>query len=509
MAPNSSIFLSNGTVLLHDRLDNINPVKADVLIIDNKIAKIAPSISPPSDATHLDCTGKLLAPGFVDTHHHLWQTQLKGRHADDIFIDYMVKGPFELSKKTYQAKFSSGSSVYSFFSPEDMFWGQMGGCLEAVDSGTTTVVDHAHMNYSAEHSSSALSATVASGIRSYFCYVPVPHAPATSLAPFEYGTNKAEWAASQLEDLAARQPFGDGRVRLGVAFDAFYLPKEFVVSLYERARGMGIKLFTTHYVQHALFGPRSFVKILHSCGLLKDDILLSHANNALPEDAELIVANGAHISSTPGTELQVGLGYPVSFRPDLHDVASLGIDCHSSSSGDMLAQMRIAVQNARGLFNQPFVEAGKAPRSLDITALQAFNLATIKGARAIGMGDEIGSIAEGKLADIVIYDAESPSMICGAEHDPVAAIVMHASVRDVDTVIVDGKIRKQGGKLVAVEMESTMAAEGKMEWRQIAAKLSQSRSRLEETLKTVDMESARKAAAQVMYVDEQNIVDHQ
>lgn len=157
------------------------------------------------------------------------------------------------------------------FSPEDVFWGELGGCMESIDAGTTMVVDHAHMNYSAEHctrsskhlfpadcsffvsiASSALSATVASGIRSYFCYSPVPQAPVASLAPYSFGTNTADWAAEQLADLAANQPFGNGRVRLGVAFDAYYLPKDVVVSLFEKARGLGVKLFTSHYVRGPL-----------------------------------------------------------------------------------------------------------------------------------------------------------------------------------------------------------------------------------------------------------------
>lgn len=92
MAPTSSLLLLNGTVLLHDEDDHVNPVKANVLIIDNKIVEIAPSIAPRSDTIQIDCTGKIISPGFVDTHHHLWQTQLKGRHANDLLLDYMFKG---------------------------------------------------------------------------------------------------------------------------------------------------------------------------------------------------------------------------------------------------------------------------------------------------------------------------------------------------------------------------------------------------------------------------------
>jgi cytosine/adenosine deaminase-related metal-dependent hydrolase len=245
------------------------------------------------------------------------------------------------------------------------------------------------------------------------------------------------------------------------------------------------------------------VDILDSYGLLKDDILLSHANQAKPEDAVKLVAKHAHISSTPDTELQTAIGTPVCFRPDLHKISSLGIDCHSNNSADMLSQMRLALQSARGTHNQRFIAEGKLPRTVNATAEQAFNLATIMGARAVGMEAEIGSLAVGKLADIVIFDAQSPGMICAAEHDPVAAIVLHASVRDIETVIVDGRIQKHKGKLVPVKVENKM-----MEWPQVAAKLLDSRQRLQDKLEAVDMDSAKKAVIELFRIDERIIVDN-
>jgi cytosine/adenosine deaminase-related metal-dependent hydrolase len=298
-----------------------------------------------------------------------------------------------------------------------------------------------------------------------------------------------------------------------------------VISLFENARGFGVKLFTTHYVRNVMFGTykrvlpilsetdifragqHSIVNILDSYGLLKDDILLSHANHAHPEDAVKLIAENAHISSTPDTELQIGVGSPVCFRPDLHKISSLGIDCHSNNSADLLSQMRLALQSARGAHNEQFIAQGKIPRAVNATVEQAFNLGTIMGARAVRMSAEIGSIAVGKLADIVIFDAGSPSMVCAAEHDPVAAIVLHASVRDIETVIVDGRIRKYGGKLVPVEV-SDNGAEGVMEWSQVAAKLVHSRQRLQEKIEAADMDGAKKALMELFHIDEQNIVEH-
>jgi cytosine/adenosine deaminase-related metal-dependent hydrolase len=127
-----STLLKNGIVLIHDDDDNVIGIRKDILIKGNTIIKIAENInSSGEDVEIVDCTNKIISPGFIDTHHHLWQTQLKGRHANELLLDYMTSGNWQSSN----------------FTDEDFFWGQLGGCLEAVWAGTTTVVDHAHLNY--------------------------------------------------------------------------------------------------------------------------------------------------------------------------------------------------------------------------------------------------------------------------------------------------------------------------------------------------------------------------
>lgn len=95
----TSILLRNATILVPSKGGSrITPLKAHSLLIQgNVIARIASHIDPPSDnTTIIDCTGKLVSPGFIDTHHHVWQTQLKGRHADHTLVEYMPTG--DLSK---------------------------------------------------------------------------------------------------------------------------------------------------------------------------------------------------------------------------------------------------------------------------------------------------------------------------------------------------------------------------------------------------------------------------
>jgi cytosine/adenosine deaminase-related metal-dependent hydrolase len=86
------MLLKGGTVLTHDANDHVHPIKADLLIEGNVITKIEQRILVSSDTEIVDCTDKILSPGFIDTHHHVWQTLLKGRHANQLLLDYYPSG---------------------------------------------------------------------------------------------------------------------------------------------------------------------------------------------------------------------------------------------------------------------------------------------------------------------------------------------------------------------------------------------------------------------------------
>lgn len=131
----ASILLKGGTVLYHEDNDSVSALRnTDILISGSIISQIGTAISvpDPDNVRVIDCKDKIICPGFIDTHHHPWQTQMKGIHSDHTLVEYI--GPGNLQSFNYKAN--------------DVFWGELAGLMEAIDGGTTTIVDQSHVTRS-------------------------------------------------------------------------------------------------------------------------------------------------------------------------------------------------------------------------------------------------------------------------------------------------------------------------------------------------------------------------
>jgi cytosine/adenosine deaminase-related metal-dependent hydrolase len=261
-------------------------------------------------------------------------------------------------------------------------------------------------------------------------------------------------------------------------------------------------------------GFDSVVARLESYGLLDSSILISHAMQATQEDAALIKKSNSHISTTPSTELQMAMGYPVAFSETLNvqSHSSLGIDCHALTTASIPNEMRLLLQSSRALHSQKFIEVKKVPKKTNKTVEEVFNLGTIGGARAVRMEDQIGSLAVGKRADIVVFDTLSPSMIAAAQQDPVTAIVLHSSPRDVVMTIVDGIIRKYDQKLMTVrvtEGEREWAGGVKdLDWADVAKELLSRREVMAKKIAALDLKEAGEGMVKAMYMDPSAFADN-
>ena len=148
--------------------------------------------------------------------------------------------------------------------------------------------------------------------------------------------------------------------------------------------------------------------------------------------------------------------------------------------------------------------------SVHYTVEEAFNLATIRGARAAKMGDKVGSIAEGKQADLVIFSGTSPGMVAAVQHDPVAAIILHSSPGDIDYVMIDGILRKRAGKLTNVDVEKQsqeFVGQQKLAWEDVAKEVIARREVLQKKIEKLDMPAVSEALIDQWGLDRSKLVD--
>ena len=450
----TSILLKGGTILQHNNDNTVSAVKADVLIERDIISKIGAKIFTPSSSTNiLDCCDKIISPGFIDTHRHLWQTQLKGRHGNQLLMEYML----------------TGNAMESVFSAEDAKLGELAGALESLDAGTTTVVDHAHISRSPEHVDALLTAIKASGIRAVICPAVVSYVDRWE-PKLQYLKNPlADWFMDVWDAAADKaSATGEGRMYMGLSFDGWNMKPEKIKELFSHVRGYK---FPSHLVTSHLGMQGHPAKQYQAVGILEKDILVAHPNELDHASMELIKKYDIYGSTSPSTELQMNLGRPTALREDLFSHSSLGIDCHTATNASIIEEARLLLQWARATNAAKYIEAGKQWElpGVGFTVEQAFNLATIHGARAARLEKEVGSIAVGKKADLVILDGMSPTMVCGGRHDPLTAVVLHSTPRDIETVIVNGVIRKDKGLLLPVTVDGQQK-----DWAELAKQLTAS-----------------------------------
>jgi cytosine/adenosine deaminase-related metal-dependent hydrolase len=182
-------------------------------------------------------------------------------------------------------------------------------------------------------------------------------------------------------------------------------------------------------------------------GLLDALTNVVHGNNLTDAQLRLMLDCGVTFSLAPETEMQQGHGHPITGRlRDMNRAPSLGADLESSIAGDMLTVARMALASQRALDNEVQRErTGYLPATSTLTCEDALSWITVRGAEALGLADQIGSLTPGKQADIAMIRADGIRM--RPLHDPVAAVVLQASSGDIDSVLVNGEVRKRHGRL--------------------------------------------------------------
>jgi cytosine/adenosine deaminase-related metal-dependent hydrolase len=202
---------------------------------------------------------------------------------------------------------------------------------------------------------------------------------------------------------------------------------------FEAAQRLGLPMSVHSSGSKAAVGQ---IAGLDKAGMLKN-VQVIHAVYATPDEIRAMKAAGATISVAPTSELRIGFGLPpVSSFLDAEIPVGLSVDTvELVGNADMFGIMK-TVQG---------IENGRAENEFKITARRVLELATIEGARSMGIDDKVGSLKPGKRADLIIVNTKAPNL--GVLGHPAVMMVTAAQPANVDSVMVDGRFLKRGGKL--------------------------------------------------------------
>ena len=420
--------------------------RGDILIENGVIVAIAPSIDAP-DADVIDASTMIAMPGMVDTHRHTWQTALRGILADGNIPDYLRGIRLQMAPR-YRA--------------DDMYAGNYAGALDALNCGVTSIVDYCHNILDPDCAHAAVTGLRDAGIRGLYGHGLTP-ITSNTWSESKGGTN----ADSDPADLETRARLArsirdeyfssDGLLRFGIAPQELAIaPVATVQAEFALARELGARI-TMHANQVMVRQLFKDVEVLHEHSLLGDDLLLVHCTFNTDDEWRMLEGTGTMVSVCAETEMQMGMGYPAIAEVTRHTPGpSLGIDCVSGDSGDMISHARLVLQASRYRADEPGYQQWVAPQTMSWTTRDALRWLTINGAHAAGVGDLVGSLTPGKRADIVLLEMGGISQAGWNRNDPAGAIIAQAHAGCVDTVLVDGKVVKRGGVLVHVDLPGAL-----------------------------------------------------
>ena len=397
-------------------------LKADLLVEDGRILDIAPSIDA-GEAEIIDASGMVVMPGFVDGHRHLWEGLLRHTLPTENLVDYLrlVNGGWGRA-----------------YTPEDAYMGTLVSALNALDSGVTTVFDWSHIQSSPDHTSAVIQALRDSNLRAVFAYgMPLRD---------DLGHR---WPQGLLQLQKEEFASGDDLLTLALAtISPEHAPPEIAREHFRLARDAGV-IVSIHSGNHG--SRKGEIERFGRDGLLGPDVNLVHCNALSSEEWRIIADTGTSVSITPVVELQMGHGIPpIQPARDVGVKPALGVDVETSAPGDMFTQIRSVYGLQRSRCFELIYQGKEHPSLMEVP--EVLELATMAGAVAARLDRKVGSLTVGKDADLILLRTNTLNVmpLNGIQN----AIVLSMDVRNVDTVMVKGRIVKRDGRMVGIDMQA-------------------------------------------------------
>ncbi|HXE87705.1 MAG TPA: amidohydrolase family protein [Hyphomicrobiaceae bacterium] len=451
-------------------------IEGDVLVEGKTIKAIGKNLSV-GNAAEIDARGKVVMPGFIDTHHHQAWTPIRSSIPDSILInDFTGTASAEQNYAINVLGFGAAPALPGFaehYTPEDVYIGELFGGLSQLDAGVTTVHDISQIHHSKEHSLAAIQALRDTGRRAKFGF-------------FESagGIDGGSWYPSGANFLRNNVLTSDDSLVTMVMGGEVYLGNATTRQSWTIGRNLGLQV-AAHILSP--FGIRPILDQL--AGVSPDvvdgsgadlsgieigaDNLFVHMTGMSDAAWEKVALAGAKVSIAFPIEMNMRHGMPpilkmqqlkaqlgIDFEP------SLSVDVETNMTADFFTQMRSAMTMQRLVVNQRILELGTfsppftsqwplPPYPADIPPLlnarDVLRFATINGAKHLRLDSKTGSLKVGKEADIIVLDGTHLNVF--PMNNVPGAVVTLMERTNVETVIVAGKIRKWKGKLQDVDLD--------------------------------------------------------
>ena len=427
-----SILIKNGTLITMDEQDSI--VEGDLLIRDGGIVGVGPQ-EVKADVV-VDAGGCAVLPGFVQTHIHLCQTLFRGAADDLPLLDWLKKRVWPMEAAHTARSIRASANL---------------GLAELIKGGTTCALTMETVN----HTEEVFKVVDETGFRAIVGKCMMDKGDDV---PDELHEETEASIAESLHLLQAWDGKADGRIRYCFAPRfALSCTKELLERVGTLARERGVMIHThasenrneCAIVENET-GLRN-VTYLDSVGISGQHVVLAHCVHLDEVEFHTLLHTKTNVAHCPSSNLKLGSGIAeISKMLDRGISVSLGADGAACNNRlDMFTEMRSMALLQKALHG-PEV----------LPAKQALRIATIGGAAALGLQNEIGSLETGKRADVTVVNLNSLQSTPHAK-DLVSALVYSGQTSDVQSVVIDGKIVMKDRKLLTIDEESVIAEAGR------------------------------------------------
>jgi 5-methylthioadenosine/S-adenosylhomocysteine deaminase len=421
--PRGSYLIKNGVVITVDPVLGTLP-RADVLVREGRIEAIGPDLAA-AGAEVIDAADMIVMPGFVDTHYHMWSALGRNFVADGF------------------GYFPAKNATSTLYQPQDFYNSVMLGLVELANAGITTVHNWSHNTRTPAHADAELRAHREAMLRARYAYGHVDQMPRNQ--PLDF----TDIDRVRRDYFAGGSAF-EGLLTFGVNLRGLSQSEE---ATYHRDMAAAVQRGLPVAIHAGQTPPNNVdAEDYEKRGWLGPKLLICHYIPASDRDAAAMARTKTPLSFATLSEFRLGLaGDPRVALLRMRKagvLVSLSFDATSIAPPNMFETMRFT-------WNMGVPWKGTPSEGLPPVGFrEVIEMATLNGAKALGLGDITGSLTVGKRADIILIRTNDINVAPLANIE--TTVVQSATPANVDTVLVDGRIVKRHGKLVAYDVEKVV-----------------------------------------------------